>query len=379
MSFKSTTRRKPSASTPTTQRPNVRTRAAIAHEASLAAALLPLNEIVAANVARVSLLYNGESARKAAAVCKAWRDAFRDAEHVYRESSFGALKTGRRLARFDSPHSVSFLPSGDVVIADTDNFRLQVCSLFGFGDSVREILIETDEGEACPTGVCSVGSYIYVVACSAHKLIKMDRDGIVLAEAGEWGSGRGQLRFPWGCSYCAALDLLYVTDSGNRRVCIFDPSDLCFLSSFGSGDDDFGRDVELVEPRGCTVDGNKLFVADAGAGVVQCFMVSGQHSHAIGSQGRGPGRFDRPSGVAVRGDQLLVTEIGNARLQILSLDGLPLQIVNLRAACSGICVEGDLAVVTALQPEQRDSEAHVRRHLHAVHLLGFHKMRLDDD
>eukprot|EP00965_Chrysotila_dentata_P233479 6199600-Pleurochrysis_carterae.AAC.1 len=70
MSFKSTTRRKPSASTPTTQRPNVRTRAAIAHEASLAAALLPLNEIVAANVARVSLLYNGESARKAAAVSR---------------------------------------------------------------------------------------------------------------------------------------------------------------------------------------------------------------------------------------------------------------------------------------------------------------------
>lgn len=49
---------------------------------------------------------------------------------------------------------------------------------------------------------------------------------------------------------------------------------------------------------------------------------SGERMRTFGSQGDGPGRFNRPNGVAVHGDHLFVVERDNHRVQVLSLPEL---------------------------------------------------------
>jgi 3-phytase len=56
--------------------------------------------------------------------------------------------------------------------------------------------------------------------------------------------------------------------------------------------------------------GDRIWVYDA---------VDGTVVDTVGNEGAGPGRFDRPNGIAVAGDLLLVVERDNARLQVLSL------------------------------------------------------------
>ena len=48
---------------------------------------------------------------------------------------------------------------------------------------------------------------------------------------------------------------------------------------------------------------------------------SGERVRTVGSQGDGPGQFDRPNGVAVHGDHLFVVERDNRRVQVLALPG----------------------------------------------------------
>jgi 3-phytase len=48
----------------------------------------------------------------------------------------------------------------------------------------------------------------------------------------------------------------------------------------------------------------------------------GTRLREFGSEGSGPGQFDRPNGVAVYGDHLFVVERDNHRVQVLSLPGL---------------------------------------------------------
>ena len=52
-----------------------------------------------------------------------------------------------------------------------------------------------------------------------------------------------------------------------------------------------------------------------------------QFRRAIGGEGDAPGRFKEPQGVAVWRGLLVVSEAGGWRVQVLTLEGVPLQIL----------------------------------------------------
>lgn len=68
-----------------------------------------------------------------------------------------------------------------------------------------------------------------------------------------------------------------------------------------------------------------------------------------GGESSTPGRFNRPSGVAIGNDKLYVTEVGGERLQVLTLDGLLLQCVAAYGPVSGVAVDDEHVCVTALE------------------------------
>lgn len=80
----------------------------------------------------------------------------------------------------------------------------------------------------------------------------------------------------------------------------------------------------LPHAAGVAVHGDAVFVADCGNDRISVFTREGGFLRTIGSQGQAPGQFRCPHGVAIlRGRYLLVTE--PSRLQVLSLEGVPLQ------------------------------------------------------
>jgi len=89
--------------------------------------------------------------------------------------------------------------------------------------------------------------------------------------------------------------------------------------------------------------GGNVYVADSQAHDVRVFDASGRHLRTIGRPGSGPGEFGRAmNGVFVVADEVVVPDMGNARIQRFSLAGDPLGSAPLDLT-GGIPLRWDLA------------------------------------
>ncbi|MBS1260989.1 MAG: hypothetical protein MAG453_00306 [Calditrichaeota bacterium] len=134
--------------------------------------------------------------------------------------------------------------------------------------------------------------------------------------------GAGNLDAPWDVAATPG-GLVFVTDSGNRRVVKLRNVDGALRYEM-----EFGRDGDgvLALPRGIAVTGEgRVVVADAGADRVAVFDTSGVFHYAIGG-------FDRPVGLAAVDSAdgytrpprayIAVTDSGGTRLRKLGFDGV---------------------------------------------------------
>ncbi|MCH8992842.1 MAG: 6-bladed beta-propeller [Acidobacteria bacterium] len=65
----------------------------------------------------------------------------------------------------------------------------------------------------------------------------------------------------------------------------------------------------------------RIYVLDAGNNRVQVFDENGVYLRTIGREGQGPGEMNRPQSLAVVGTRLAVTDMGNSRLGVWTLEG----------------------------------------------------------
>ena len=359
---------------------------------------LPVEPSVLAHVlSSLSSLHGEDSLQAASAVCHTWHQRVADS-HVLEtdpDNLFGELRSGDKPHRFDRPHDAIFLPGGDICVADCDNFRLQIVSREGQYE--REIKLSG--GVSCPTGVAATGESLFVVEHGAHVVSKLRRASSSghrhATTEGGWGDGNGQLRHPWAVA--VANKRVYVTDQGNDRVSVFDTSKLEWLFSFGERGSGIGQfreprcaphppfaplppslSPELARPppaaalyssrgahlplspnlsrSGVAIHGQELFVADTGNHRIAVFSLAdaaGAHCPPVRVLGGGPsaiaGRFNGPSGLCIASEKLYVAELGGERLQVLSLDGLPLQTLCGHGPLSSVCADDELVVTTALE------------------------------
>ena len=112
---------------------------------------------------------------------------------------------------------------------------------------------------------------------------------------------------------------VFWTDAAGRRLLLRDPCD---------GDErpvPLDPDAELVEPRGLAVHAgrNALVIADAGAHRLLLVALGSYNLVDVwGGPGNTPGRFDRPTGVAVdAAGAVYVVEAGSARVQKFDAGG----------------------------------------------------------
>ena len=129
---------------------------------------------------------------------------------------------------------------------------------------------------------------------------------------GEEGTGPGQFRSPSSMAVDGSSGLVYVADTANGRVQVF--------NSAGEHVATFGENGtgQLAGPVGVAVDGSsgRVYVADSNGSRVQVFGSGGEHATGL------PGPFNNSAGLAVNASgHVYVANSGNNTVQIFDSSG----------------------------------------------------------
>ena len=141
----------------------------------------------------------------------------------------------------------------------------------------------------------------------------------VLSIGGTSGSKEGQFFNPFGVAVHCQTDNIFVADSGNNRVQVFD-KDGKYSYKFGDRD----GAGKMNYPVSISFSQNKVFVSQYNGSCLIVFDLNGTFLKQIGTPGNGEGQLNRPRGITINesnGD-IFVCDYNNNRIQIFSKDFL---------------------------------------------------------
>jgi len=198
-----------------------------------------------------------------------------------------------------APHDAAFDAQGRLLVADTGNSRIAIYAVEGVeGRLVGELsgAIRRPEGVAVhPNG------RVYVSGASSDNL-EAFADGTSVGEATGFSAPHDVA--------VAADGRLWVADASNDRLVVLSP-ELEILGTVA------GTDYGFDGPRYLDFDAaGRLYVADKYANQIKVLAPDGRLILTLGS-GRGvlgPGEFDRPEGVAIRGADVWFSDTYNDRI-----------------------------------------------------------------
>ena len=129
------------------------------------------------------------------------------------------------------------------------------------------------------------------------------------------GEREGDLNNPSGITIHPVTSNVYITDSLNHRVQIYDPNGN-FISTFSN-------DVIMHEPCGICIFEDKVFITQNPGHYIMVFKGDGTFIHRFGSHGAdSPGKFTHPYDIEIdrtNGD-IYICDLFNDRIQIYTRD-----------------------------------------------------------
>ena len=192
-------------------------------------------------------------------------------------------------------------------------------------------------------------NFIYVADSSTDSISVFDDDGDFKFSFDDDDKG-DEFKDPSGMIVDESEDILYVADTGNNRIRIFELTDddncpsgtdevvnneVCFVDDFGSLG---STDGKFDEPTGLAFDEdeNMLYVADTENNRIQVFEIVAGNTcpsgtdeiidgvcfvEEFGTSGSTDGKFNAPSGLAVDEDNdlLYVADTDNNRIQMFTI------------------------------------------------------------
>lgn len=162
-----------------------------------------------------------------------------------------------------------------------------------------------------PRAVYVHNGEIYVSDTGNHRVVVFDAGGRYLRKFGDSGKQDAQLIFPYGLTVVDREIL--VADAGLNRVAVFDMQG-SFKRFFP---------VKVSRPVNVVHHGGRLYFTDVGQQQVIVTDTGGRELWRTGRSGRKePGEFYYPNGLAVNNEgEILVADTNNARLQLLTPRG----------------------------------------------------------
>jgi DNA-binding beta-propeller fold protein YncE len=168
-----------------------------------------------------------------------------------------------------------------------------------------------------PTGIAVDGSGNVLVADTGNgRIEKFSPTGAFLSIIGTKGSGQGQFAQPNGIAIDRVGDI-YVADAGNHRVLKLKP-DGTFIAEWK------GPELGFYGPRRIAVGpDDSIYVVDQGHNRITKFSPGGEVLASWGSKGSGDGQFDDPTSVAVDPitNKVYVADPRNKRIQLFDSTG----------------------------------------------------------
>lgn len=167
---------------------------------------------------------------------------------------------------------------------------------------------------------------LYIADSRNHRIQHITQDGQILHVWGSFGdvwngtAAPGTFNEPWGVAVSPDGQFVYVADTWNFRIQKFtaDGRFVTMWSSYSSQN----REASFYGPRGLAVDRQgRLFVADTGNKKIVIFDPDGRYLGEIGGPGMLLGQFDEPVGIAFDAfGNLYVTDTWNQRVQVFAPD-----------------------------------------------------------
>ncbi len=230
-----------------------------------------------------------------------------------------AIWTGRGTApgALDTPQGVALDASGQAYVADTLNNRIQVFDTAGAfvrafgstGSGNGQFNAPTDVAIA-PTGE------VLVVEKGNNRVQVLTQTGTYVSKFGTAGSGNGQFSAPEGIGVDAAGNI-FVADTGNARMQKFSSAGVYTSMIVGT------VAVPLSAPVDVAIDGSDdIYLLDRTMARVRVYTSAAAYVRTIGSPGSTDGQFFQPTGVAVYGGSVYVTDSGNSRVQRITTAGV---------------------------------------------------------
>jgi DNA-binding beta-propeller fold protein YncE len=150
-----------------------------------------------------------------------------------------------------------------------------------------------------------------------HNVKVFNMDGELIGQIGKGrGQGEGEFLFPTYVSVDAEGSI-YVTDTLNSRVQVFDPAGN-YLRKYGERGNAWGM---FDKPKGVAVDSfGNVYVADSGWSNVQIFNKQGEVLLFFGGRGPIPGMMKNPTAMDIDAhDRIYVADFINHRINIYRL------------------------------------------------------------
>lgn len=232
--------------------------------------------------------------------------------------------SGRSEGQFSSPAALDYGPDGKIYVADTGNNRIQIFDSEGrFEYAFGERGSKTGQFSS-PQGIVVDSNGIIFVSDTQNNRIQMfNKDGIFLMAFGTRSIAKkdqkpadGTFMLPTALALDTQEDL-YVLDSGNNRVQVFDSKGK-HLATFGS----FGEKYkQLSNPVDIAIDQeNYIYIAEQDNNRVQIFPPGNLQSLVFGSSGLGYAQFQELSGVDVYQDKIYVSDQRNAGIRVFRFE-----------------------------------------------------------
>lgn len=224
-------------------------------------------------------------------------------------------KQGDKPGEFQFPYGITGDSQGNVYVADLYLGCISVHDLKGkfiryFGEkNPKEKVIEA------PGSIRMVKDKMYVTDIMKSKVMVFDINGKKLLELGQVGTKPSEFRAPNGIT--ADNDgNIYVVDTANQRVQVFDPKGK-FLRSFNGSTDGKGASV-FVNPRGIAVDSRGIvYVVSNLTHYIYGYDKDGKEVFVFGGSGEANDKFSLPNGLFVdQNDQVYITDTMNRRIAI---------------------------------------------------------------
>jgi len=194
-----------------------------------------------------------------------------------------------------NPYSVTTDSKGRIIVSDPGANGVHI---FDFKEQKYKFLTRREKDkDATLTPQCvavDAQDNIYVTDSQAGKVFVFDSSGKYKRAIGSLKGGEGYFKRPTGIAVDSAAQRLYITDTLRNKIFVTDMqgSVLQMIGRTGTGDGEFNYPTEL------RLNGNDLVVVDAMNFRVQVLDKAGNFRYSIGKLGDGSGWMFRPKGIS---------------------------------------------------------------------------------